>query len=468
MADIKDIKLGNTKYNIKIPSSRVKSMADYAKPSSKPSPEAIQQSDTLNAALGKLEYKADTDQTNILYALQTGANNLLDLSNATMSADLSLTVTKDGNSYVVSGNPSTSVQVTFTDFVPCVPPTGSKIAVVGCPSGGSTQDGYSLRGYLDSFWRCTDTGSDTKEFTTSSINKIVFYFVGGKRYTNVRFTPMVVTEEVWNTLGSDYRAPALPNSDLTGLQAEDRAELVELVDSGAKNLLQLPPISTWTINSNITATVSGNEVTVTRASSSSTAGVEIPLTQTIPTNTWVVLSGCPANGSDTTYRIDAFDNGTLIDASVDRGTGSTAFKFSTTTQKIRIRFAANTSYTNLKFQLMLCTKAAFGVSKAFVPYRPNYDLISYLAGAGGFKDSAHGGGIANVDLNAISVTSFTAYNNPTNLPTGLSGWCYVRTYVYDTNGALQELFMIRTNPVSYFRIKSSGTWSAWIQTSTAS
>lgn len=66
MADIKDIKLGNTKYNIKIPSSRVKSMADYAKPSSKPSPEAIQQRDTLNAALGKLEYKADTNQTNIL------------------------------------------------------------------------------------------------------------------------------------------------------------------------------------------------------------------------------------------------------------------------------------------------------------------------------------------------------------------------------------------------------------------
>lgn len=66
MADIKDIKLGNTKYNIKIPSSRVKSMTDYTKPSSKPSPEAIQQSDTLNAALGKLEYKADVNQTNIL------------------------------------------------------------------------------------------------------------------------------------------------------------------------------------------------------------------------------------------------------------------------------------------------------------------------------------------------------------------------------------------------------------------
>ena len=97
----------------------------------------------------------------------------------------------------------------------------------------------------------------------------------------------------------------------------------------------------------------------------------------------------------------------------------------------------------------------------------NWDLVVSLAQSG-FKDYAHGGGIANADLNAISETSFTAYNNPTNLPTGLTGWCYVRTYVYDTNGALQELFMIYSNPVSYFRVKINGTWSTWIQTSAVS
>ena len=65
MADIKDIKIDSIKYNIKLPSDRVNSMADYSKPSSAPATPAIQQSDTLNQAVGKLEYKADTNQTNI-------------------------------------------------------------------------------------------------------------------------------------------------------------------------------------------------------------------------------------------------------------------------------------------------------------------------------------------------------------------------------------------------------------------
>ena len=66
MADIKDIKIDSVKYNIKLPSDRVNSMADYTKPSSAPATPAIQQSDTLNQAVGKLEYKADANQTNIL------------------------------------------------------------------------------------------------------------------------------------------------------------------------------------------------------------------------------------------------------------------------------------------------------------------------------------------------------------------------------------------------------------------
>jgi len=320
-----------------------------------------------------------TAETNILYTLNTGANNLLDLSNATMVADSSLTVTKDGNSYVVSGNPSTSAQVTFTDFVPCVPITGGKIAVVGCPSGGSTQNGYSLRGYLDNLWKSTDSGLDTKEFTTSSINKIVLYFVGGHQYTNVRFTPMVVSEEVWNTLGSDYRPPALPNSDLTYLEAEDRAELMELVDSGAKNLLDMSSISDSRIYSSDAITLTrnaANEFTVTRAASpTSVQEVKIPLPTSLPINTPLILSGCPSGGTYATYSVEIWENNVGV-GEYDYGSGSVPYTFTTTTGRyLRIRFGANTSFSNLKFKFMFSTKAAFGVSKAFVPYRPNYDLV---------------------------------------------------------------------------------------------
>ena len=313
-----------------------------------------------------------TNQTNILYAMKVGANNLLDLSNATMTADPSLTVTKDGNSYVVSGNPSTSVQVTFTDFVPCVPVTGSKIAVVGCPSGGSTSAGYSLRGYLDNSWRCSDTGSDTKEFTTSSINKIVLYFAGGHQYTNVRFTPMVVSEEVWNTLGSDYRPPALPNYDLTQLEAEDRAALAEEIDAGAKNKLPNLGVAThgdvtYTWNSDGSVTISGTK----------TAGAECYVN--VINNVSYASLGFKAgdtlvfsNNNDTGFIAVIFyasGSGYTSTITVQNESKEITLPSDKTNILVRLAVSAAATSVNVTIKPMMCTKAAFGVSKAFVPYQ---------------------------------------------------------------------------------------------------
>lgn len=47
-------------------SSTIDAMTSYSKPSGAPATPAIQTSDSLNAAIGKLEYKADANQTNIL------------------------------------------------------------------------------------------------------------------------------------------------------------------------------------------------------------------------------------------------------------------------------------------------------------------------------------------------------------------------------------------------------------------
>ena len=61
-----DGKINVTKQDIAIASNQVVSMAGYTKPSSAPATPAIQTSDTANQAFGKLEFKADTNQTNIL------------------------------------------------------------------------------------------------------------------------------------------------------------------------------------------------------------------------------------------------------------------------------------------------------------------------------------------------------------------------------------------------------------------
>lgn len=73
-----DGKINVTKQDIAIASNQVVSMAGYTKPSSSPATPAIQQGDTANAAFGKLEYKADVNQTNISSISETV--NILKLS----------------------------------------------------------------------------------------------------------------------------------------------------------------------------------------------------------------------------------------------------------------------------------------------------------------------------------------------------------------------------------------------------
>ena len=96
----------------------------------------------------------------------------------------------------------------------------------------------------------------------------------------------------------------------------------------------------------------------------------------MPVNVDLALSGCPAGGSESTYLVDAFNNGGYIQGQTgDTGNGE-IIKFTTmTNSRIRIRVAANATFTNTVFNLMVCTKAAFGVSSKFVPYRPNWDLV---------------------------------------------------------------------------------------------
>lgn len=61
-----DGKITVAKKDIAIASNQVTSMIGYTKPSSAPANPAIQTNDTANQAFGKLEFKADTNQTNIL------------------------------------------------------------------------------------------------------------------------------------------------------------------------------------------------------------------------------------------------------------------------------------------------------------------------------------------------------------------------------------------------------------------
>ena len=80
-------------------SSTIDSMASYSKPSSKPATPAIQASDSLNTAIGKLEYKADTNQTNILLMMNGVNHNMIYRGN-----NLGATFTDEQHTALSSGN----------------------------------------------------------------------------------------------------------------------------------------------------------------------------------------------------------------------------------------------------------------------------------------------------------------------------------------------------------------------------
>jgi len=115
----------------------------------------------------------------------------------------------------------------------------------GCPTGGAWNR-YSLSLQMtDSPWTSAaqDTGSGAiidKSVLPSNVTTVAFYLSIYASYptSSLTFKPMFCTQEDWSVTHDYTPYRGAPNSDLTGLEAEDRAALAEVVDSGAKNLLR--------------------------------------------------------------------------------------------------------------------------------------------------------------------------------------------------------------------------------------
>lgn len=155
------------------------------------------------------------------------------------------------------------------------------------------------------------------------------------------------------------------------LEAEDRASLVELTDSGAKNLMKITTASQtingvdFTVNSDGTVSANGT----------ATAHAVFYLTTLQPLSNELVLSGTPSNGSITSYCMQVRTSAQSV-LTNDLGEGVTITGADPTqTYRFCIRIANEYTANNLIFKPMLCTKAAWDISQAFVPYRPNYDKL---------------------------------------------------------------------------------------------
>lgn len=178
-----------------------------------------------------------------------------------------------------------------------------------------------------------------------------------------------------------YKASAAAlQSEVEARQADTatlRNALIAQINGGAKNRMpfkiadikQQNTNGTWSGNTfthstGVTFTVNSDySITVTGTASGGNAAFVISPNGrfTIENGEWV-LSGTPSGGSTTSYNISIAGTASDLGNSVEF-TGCTA-------QFVRIYVISGTTVNNLVFRPMVCSKADWIVSQAYVPYCP--------------------------------------------------------------------------------------------------
>lgn len=331
-----------------------------------------------------------TNQSNILYALgKTGRNHFnLDISvvknwntsgtwngNVYTQGGLTFTFNSDGT-IDVSGTATEKVSLVLDVYYPLNTEIGYRfhdidgLVLSGCPTGGAWNR-YSLSIQMtDSPWTgaANDTGSGAtidNSALPSNTALVAFYLTIYASYPTSSFTfkPMFCTQEDWS-IAHDYTPyRGVPNYDLTRLEAEDRASLAEVVDSGAKQLAQGQNNS----GSAGTATIQSDGYTVKlTGSAASSSSLSFATTGTIQkTGTYVFA----IEASGTMDRISIWDNTASASVETLYATGSKEVTLTAGHSYALFHFAGSAMTLNATVKYMICTKAAFGVSQKFVPYQ---------------------------------------------------------------------------------------------------
>ena len=404
-----------------------------------------------------------TNQTNILYNLNMGVKNKIPYRTSPHAvSDTGITVSiDDDNTYKITGTKTISDSYIELDDIISSELAGDHVASISVSGTGDCQ--IAAYGYNGSTWTLMLTTSTAQGFSVGSYTIIKFRirFTGSINSSyNAIVKPMVCKMEAWNQ-SHDWQPPALPNYDLTRLESEDRAGLIECVDGGAKNKVNIvSPTATignitFTHNSDGSITVNGtaNNTDTFYYLTSTTGNSGQSAVMNVGSNP-CILTGCPSGGAGNTYELQLATNSGDYR---DRGTGIDIPANSSGSVVIAIR--AGYAPSNLKFYPMICTKAAFGVSQKFVPYRPSYDTIAstYLTKCN--TAVVNSGSLDDVSTNTIAYYS----NNVSGMPSSVSGYAICETTVFDANVMVQKLYMIDGVYNAFIRMKQTGTWRAWKQ-----
>lgn len=330
-----------------------------------------------------------TNQTNILYAMNHGAKNLFNMykwmnecsvvgGNKSVDSNYTLTLgATSSNCYTeYKGNTYPS------DVEIYVQPNEQYVMTWGYSRAGGSGRGTVYVVFIGS------TGETTVS-VSAEIKKIEFTTPAGtyglrvyiKQATSGLYETyaymMICSKVVWDTFGSGYQPPSVPNYDLTYLEAEDRASLAEVVDSGAKNLIDVNNYSNLdNISiSNGVFTTQGDTLTTLRFDvylrNGGTTLLRVVSAQSISSNGvyyWEFVA--PANTNNV---LIGHNGGTYNGRATINLTNLVAGQRYVI--QVNVTQCQNASGTFKWQDVMICTKAAFGVSPKFVPYRLPYDDV---------------------------------------------------------------------------------------------
>ena len=388
-----------------------------------------------------------TNQTNILYAIDNGGKNKFNCDPIVLQP-MNTVGTWSGNTYTVSSKTftinngevtlsggldqyNTARMVIFKGDIPA----GTKIT--GCPAGGATAgiDSYCI-GVYDSndYFVTADIGNGVSIPNDLTNVTVCVTRARGAMSSSLVFKPMLCTVDAWN-ISHEFVPCSLPNYDLTRLQSEDRASLAEVVDSGAKNVA---PVAS-----------------LTKSSSGSTDKIGISLSVG---TTYVITFDYTATDSSEIVLRKANDTDISI-SPVFNGTGK-YYKEYTVTDNIKSYYMYTNGSATIS-NLMICTKAAFGVSSKFVPYKVDTTKPWALLKSGDDLNDI----VSAMEAKNVYVMFATGDTGVSNKPA--NGIFMVRTTNLGGGAAVQEVTMLTGNDrdKSYVRtFIDNNNWSTWKQT----
>ena len=387
-----DGKLSVTKQDIAIASNQVVAMTGYAKPSSAPANPAVQTNDTANQAIGKLEFKADTNQTNIWYALNKVGKNLLNfkawseavpVNKGTKTvSDNAITLTATDNDCYTKYGASEYPQDVRIKINP-----GDVLTLSWDYSAGSSQsdDKVYIFGYNETEPPLSNANVSSQtgylQYTVPANAKFCTFRLGVTTSGNTAtYSNIMICDKAVYDQDSSFQPYGAPNYDLTVREAEDRAALVDVINDGAKNKLDFANI-TYNSSSYCDYTKTDDSITVT--SQNVAVGSRTVYTFDLEAGSYVfrakITNLTLTNNSALIRILDGSDN--ILGGSFFTENGIVYFPFNAaTTSTYKIMYAPNwasAAYVNTftASENMICTEADWKISQNYAPHAlPNTDL----------------------------------------------------------------------------------------------